>query len=199
MPPKQKFSSEDVIGAAYAIVRREGWNGLSARKIANELNASTRPIYDHLKSMQNIEEEVVKRALASFVECISRDRTGDKWLDQALGYVLFANKEKHLFRCINDVKHTHLQQKYAPEHWEMLGKQLATDKRFQDMPEDDASRIRAVRWIFLQGMSYLVSNGWIPLPESGEDALGSFIDMQLADLLKRVNKAVYAEFQKKPD
>jgi hypothetical protein len=149
--------------------------------------------------MQHIEEEVVKRALASFVECISRDRTGDKWLDQALGYVLFANKEKHLFRCINDEKHTHLQQKYAPEHWKMLGKQLATDKRFQDMPEDDASRIRAVRWIFLHGMSYLVSNGWIPLPESGEDALGAFIDMQLADLLRRVNKAVYAEFQKKSD
>jgi AcrR family transcriptional regulator len=196
MPPKQKFSSEDVIDAAYNIVRREGWNGLSARSIANELNASTRPIYDYLKSMQHIEEEVVKRALASFVECISRDRTGDKWLDQALGYVIFANKEKHLFRCLNDEKHTHLQQKWAPEHWKMLGEQLVADKRFQDMPEDEANRIRAVRWIFLHGMSFLVSNGWMTVPESGDKAIGDFIDMNLEDFLTKVNKAIYAEFKK---
>jgi hypothetical protein len=78
----------------------------------------------------------------------------------------------------------------------MLGEQLAADKRFQDVPEDAANRIRAVRWIFIHGMSYLVSNGWMTVPESGNKALGDFIDMNLEDLLTKINKAIYAEFKK---
>ena len=117
MAPKRQFSRQDIIEASFNVVRKHGWQGLSARAIASELKSSTRPIYDHHESMKNIEAQVVKKALAYFVDFISQERTGDKWLDQALGYVLFASQEKHLFRCINDEKHIHLQKQYAKEHW----------------------------------------------------------------------------------
>ena len=98
MPPKQRFTPQDIVEAAFQVVRKQGWDGFSARTIAKELNSSTRPIYDYFNSMENIEAEVVKKILAHFVEFLSRERTGDKWLDHALGYVLFAAEEKHLFR-----------------------------------------------------------------------------------------------------
>ena len=88
MPPKQRFSRQDVIEAAFQVVRKQGWEGFSARRIANELNASTRPIYDYFDSMEHIEVEVVKKILAYFTEFLGQERTGDTWLDQALGYVL---------------------------------------------------------------------------------------------------------------
>lgn len=196
MPPKQRFSREDVLDAAFSVVRREGWQGLSARAIAKELNSSTRPIYDHLESMKHIEEEVVKKALARFVEFIGRDRTGDKWLDQALGYVLFADQERHLFRCINDEKHIPAQRKFAREHWDRLGEQLANDPRFKDLSKDEKNQIRIARWFMIHGLSFLVSNGWFSLPEAEKSMLVEHLDLSLVGFLRMANQVVYDGFKK---
>lgn len=197
MPPKQKYSADDVVEAAFAIVRRHGWKGLSARAIAKELNASTRPVYDYFQSMKHIEKEVVKKALATFVEYIGRDRTGDKWLDQALGYITFAGNEKHLFRCINDEEHIHYQKEFAGHHWLALGDQLADDERFKDLPEETVNRIRVVRWFLLHGISYLAANGWMDLPEAENTTMErDFIGMSLKDFLDKANTAIYEGFKK---
>ena len=195
MPPKQRFNSQDVIDAAFEIVRREGWEGLSARNIAKKLNSSTRPIYDYLKSMKHIEAEVVNKALAYFVEYIGRDRTGDKWLDQALGYVLFAAEEKHLFRCINDESHIGFQKQFAKRHWANLGEQISEDERFRDLPKETVNRIRTVRWFLIHGLSYLVSNGWFELNASRDFLVSDENAIRLLDLLKKANQGVYEAFR----
>ena len=195
MPPKQKFSAQDVVEAAFQIVRRNGWKGLSARAIAKELNASTRPVYDYFQSMKHIEKEVVKKALATFVEYISRDRTGDKWLDQALGYVTFAATEKHLFRCINDEEHIQYQKEFARQHWLALGEQLSEDERFQELPEEAMNRIRVVRWFLLHGISYLAANGWMDDVNPGSALQNDVIGMSMKEFLAKANQAIYEGFK----
>lgn len=195
MPPKQRFTENDVVEAAFRVVRKQGWEKFSARTIANELDSSTRPIYDHFQSMENIEAEVVKKALAYFVYFINRERTGDKWLDQALGYVLFAGKEKHLFRCINDERHTPFQKQFAKRHWTQLGEKLSKDERFRDMPEDTMQKIRGTRWFLVHGLAYLIANGWFDPPLSEDSKLSEEMGT-LTELLQKVNQGLYAEFKK---
>lgn len=196
MPPKQRFSPQDVIEAAYRVVRKQGWEGFSARTIAGELKSSTRPIYDCFNSMENIEAEVVKKVLAHFVEFLNRDRTGDKWLDQALGYVLFASKEKHLFRCINDEKHTPFQKQYARQHWDELGGTLSTDERFKDLPDETRHKIRAARWLLIHGLSCLISSGWIKTPTTANSVLSEEFGLSLVGFLEKANRGIYEEFKK---
>lgn len=196
MPPKQRFSPQDVIEAAYQVVRKQGWQGFSARTIANQLKSSTRPIYDHFNSMENIEAEVVKKVLATFVEFLNRDRTGDKWLDQALGYVLFAVEEKHLFRCINDEKHTPFQKQFASGHWLELGASLASDERFKALPAETSHKIRVARWMLIHGLACLINNGWFKTPNSEASVLSDRIGLSLVDFLEKVNHGVYEEFKK---
>ena len=195
MPPRQRFSPQDVIDAAFRVVRRQGWEGFSARTIANELNSSTRPIYDCFNSMENIEAEVVKKALATFVAFINQERTGDKWLDQALGYVLFAAREKHLFRCINDEKHTPFQKQFAREHWMKLGDALADDARFKPMPEPTRHRIRVARWMLIHGLSSLVASGWFKTPIEADTVLTGELGYTLIEFLEKVDQGLYAEFK----
>ena len=196
MPPKQKYSSDDVVESAFQIVRRHGWKGLSARAIAKELNSSTRPVYDYFQSMKHIEKEVVKKALAAFVEHIGRDRTGDKWLDQALGYVTFAANEKYLFRCINDEEHIKYQKEFAQKHWPALGDQLADDERFKDLTKETMNRIRIVRWFLLHGLSFLIANGWMEFSEVEKTNLEeNSVGMNLEDFLDKVNTAIYKGFK----
>ena len=195
MPPKQRFTAQDIIDAAFRVVRRQGWEGFSARTIATELNASTRPIYDHFNGMENIEAEVVKKALATFVDFLGRERTGDPWLDQALGYILFAVEEKHLFRCINDEKHSPMQRQFARPHWTALGEMLASDQRFEGLEEDDIHRIRVARWMLAHGLASLVTSGWFETPVSEESQLSGRIGLSLVDFVDRINRGLIFAFQ----
>lgn len=195
MPPKQRFTPEDVIEAAYRVVRKQGWEGFSARTIAKELNSSTRPIYDYFSSMENIEAEVVKKALATFVEFLSRERTGDMWLDHAIGYVRFAATEKHLFRCINDEKHTPFQKQFAKKHWAELGAKLAEDERFKEMPAEARNKVRITRWILIHGLSCLINSGWLKAPDTVESTVSPDLGYSLLAFLEKVNHGLYVEFK----
>ncbi len=63
MPADTKISREDIIDAAFEIVRKGGWAQLSARSIAKRLKSSTMPIYSQFKTMEMLEDEVVKKAV----------------------------------------------------------------------------------------------------------------------------------------
>jgi hypothetical protein len=145
--------------------------------------------------MENIEAEVVKKILTYFVEFLSQERTGDKWLDQALGYVLFAAEEKHLFRCINDEKHTPFQQQFARQHWVQLGEALSEDERFKNITAESKHKVRAARWIMIHGLSYLISNGWFKIPITKDSILSEEIGFTLTEFLKKVNHGLYEEFK----
>ncbi len=191
MPPKAQFSMESIIDAAFEIVRREGWGGLSARAIAKKLNCSTRPIYDHVKSMKILEEEVVKKIIDCFYKYLSASKTGDAWMDQALGYVQFAMEEKQFFRCINDEKHALIQKKYTPDLWQALGKQLSDHTLFKDLTEKEISRIRTTRWIFVHGLSSLINNESIPVEKEDSNTKLLGTDITLRDIIQGVNQSLY--------
>ncbi|MEE4114058.1 MAG: TetR/AcrR family transcriptional regulator [Desulfobacteraceae bacterium] len=196
MPPKQRFCAQDVSAAAFAVVRRQGWKGLSARSIAAELNASTRPIYDHLQSMQAIEEEVVRQALELFFQYLSTPETGDRWLDQALGYLRFASQEKHLFRCINDAQHMQIQKKLTRPMWVALGRQLDDDPRFSGLPAELKNRIRTARWFFLHGMAHLVNNEWFSISDEEDRPEAEMLD-KLHGMLRDINALIHEGYTRR--
>ncbi|MCP4368986.1 MAG: TetR/AcrR family transcriptional regulator [Deltaproteobacteria bacterium] len=160
MPPKVKFKKEAIIDAAFNVVRKNGWQELSARSIARELNSSTGPIYSHLDSMNNLEEEVIQKAMALFMEHIIKPRTGDKWIDHGIGYVFFARDEKHLFKAINDEKRVPLLKKSSLKIWEKLGEELSGYPLFRDLPAGTGLKIRRARWIFIHGLASLITNSF---------------------------------------
>jgi len=195
MPPKQRFNAEDIINAAFNVVRQKGWEGLSARSIAKELGSSTRPIYSYLDSMKNLEEEVVKKALDLFYEYLTADVTGDKWLDQAIGYVTFAIEEKQLFRCINDAKHAKIQRRHTRQMWESLGSDLSDYELFKNMTDSQVTRAREMRWFFIHGLSSLVNNGWFSLKEVASHTVLEERNIRLTNVLKLVNQVLYEGFK----
>ena len=120
MPPKFKFSREEIIEAALTIVRQGGWPALTTRSLAGALDASARPIYSFFGSMAEVEEEVVKKTVDLLYRRMLRKETGDPWYDHGIGYVLFAKEEKALFRAVNDERHIALFKRYGDRIWETL-------------------------------------------------------------------------------
>lgn len=62
MPPKQKFTREEIIDAALNIVRREGVGGITARGLGTELGTSSRPIFTAFRDMEEVLKETMQAA-----------------------------------------------------------------------------------------------------------------------------------------
>ena len=64
MPPKARYTKEQIVDAAYELVRRNGKGYLSARSLAAELGTSTAPIFTAFSSIEELQYAVTERAKA---------------------------------------------------------------------------------------------------------------------------------------
>ncbi len=158
MPPKFKFTKSEIIEAAFELVRNKGWNRLSARTLADELGSSARPIYSFFKSMDQLEEQLVKKAVDLFYEYMVCKRTGDLWIDHGIGYVMFAQEEKHLFLGCNNEKNIKHFKAYGENMWNKCTDSLSGYPPFQGLSKEQIYQIQATRWLFAHGLAFQVSN-----------------------------------------
>lgn len=101
MPPKAKFTKDEIISAAFEIVRRRGMEALTARSLADTLNSSPRPIFTVFAGMDEIVSEVILKAKALYAEYV---RHGLACVPQFKGvgvqYIMFAIEESKLFQLL---------------------------------------------------------------------------------------------------
>ena len=188
MPPKIKFAPETIVDIAFEHVRKKGWDGLSARNLAQKLGSSTGPIYTQFKSKAGLEEHIIEKAHELIFQYAVKKRTGDSWIDHGLGIVLFAIDEKHLWRAVNDEKHAGFRKKHGKKTWKALGNSLSGYLPFQNLSEKQVETIRQARWIFIHGYASLLNNSERPM--INED--------KIVHTIKRVSWAFYNEFIKNP-
>ena len=66
MPPKPKFSKEEVIAAALELVSEKGMSALTSRDLAARLGSSARPIFTVFKNMEEVQQAVQTAAMERF-------------------------------------------------------------------------------------------------------------------------------------
>ena len=157
MPPKFKFTKEEIIAAAFQLIRREGWGAFSTRALAEELGSSAKPIYSFFKSMDQLTEAVAKKGVELLYEYMIQKRTGDPWHDHGIGYVIFAQEEKRLFRGLNDEKRIAYYRKYGDIIWGRLTLSLADYPPFQGLSDEQIYEVQLDRWLLAHGLAFQVS------------------------------------------
>jgi len=155
MPPKFKFTREEIVQAAFGIVREHGWKGLSARSIATKLNSSSKPIYGYFTSMADLEEEVVIKAVDLLYEYMIVKRTDDPWHDHGIGYALFGLMEKKLFLAANDDAHiVHFREYGQKNVWDRCTALLADYAPFQGLTDEQIFIVQFHRWLMAHGLAF---------------------------------------------
>lgn len=66
MPPKAKFTKEEVAKTALGIIKEKGLNGLTARNLASKLGTSSRPIFTVFKNMEEVKLSAREVAMNEF-------------------------------------------------------------------------------------------------------------------------------------
>ena len=97
MPRKAVTSREDMIEGAFRLIRREGHEALTARRLASALSCSTQPIMYQFPNLAELRELAYRRADRFHSDYIL---SGDGPLTIALNYIRFAAEEAPLFRFL---------------------------------------------------------------------------------------------------
>lgn len=106
MPPKAKFTRDEIISAAFEIVRSKGPGALTARSLADALNSSPRPIFTVFSGMEEITAEVTIRAKALYAEYVRRGlECSLAFKGVGTQYILFAIREPKLFQLLFMFEH----------------------------------------------------------------------------------------------
>lgn len=66
MPPKPKFTKEEMVAKALRIVEEQGASTLTARELGKALGSSTRPIFTVFSGMEELQEAVCAAAMKCF-------------------------------------------------------------------------------------------------------------------------------------
>lgn len=190
MPRKTQFTAEDVILAAFELVREKGLAGLSAPAVADKMGCSTMPIYSHFKNMQALEDEVVKKAWKLVMNYQAERYTDDVWVDQAIGYVRFARKENNLFKCMLDGHNPELRYEMHKSQWQFLAEGLEGYEAFKGLDEDQCARLRYSR--------AMLSHGVAMSPNTGLNKVIVENDALLAGYLSTVSQALLKGYEGLP-
>lgn len=101
MPPKPKFTKEEIVFAAKEIVREKGLSALTAREVAEKLGSSPRPIFTVFRNMKELQEAVSESAMRDFNARLRRaaDFT-PAFKEVGMQMIRFANEEPNLFNML---------------------------------------------------------------------------------------------------
>lgn len=101
MPPKPKYTKEQIVDAALRVAARSGIESLTAKELAAELKTSTTPIFTVFDSMQEVQDEVKGAAMVKF-ESYAHKTSADMPLFKQIGMqmILFAKEEPYLYRLV---------------------------------------------------------------------------------------------------
>ncbi len=101
MPPKAKFTREEIIEAALEIVRNEGFAALTARALGAKLGSSARPIFTVFQSMEEVQKAVIDAAKALYREYVQKGLSETPaFKGVGTQYILFSMNEPKLFQLL---------------------------------------------------------------------------------------------------
>ena len=166
MPPKITVTREQILDAAFELVRRDCMQALSARRLAQELGCSTHHVYRAFASIDELRRKVIEKAEEVAQSFLSGDPgEGPPFLRLGLGGLRFAQQEPQLYAAVGQegIILRDLQQGKPPPPFAL--ERMRTDPVLSSLSDDQLTRVHARMWFFSQGLATLF------LSETEEDPM----------------------------
>ena len=163
MPPKPKYTKEEMITAALGLVSEKGLEGLTARSLGARLGGSSRPIFTLYHSMDEVIDETRQLAIQRFNEFVTdgKDDSIPGFKQIGMRTVLFAKREPKLFTLLFMRETTN--GIGTDELFDELGvdKELCVRTIMQDHNVDEKTANELFRhlWIYTYGLAVMCATG----------------------------------------
>lgn len=101
MPPIAKFKREEIVDCALKIVESRGGDALTARSLGEMLGSSPRPIFTIFQSMEEVFQEVMKKAYGIYRDYLNQGLKEEyPFKGAGKAYIRFAGEHPKLFQLL---------------------------------------------------------------------------------------------------
>lgn len=158
MPPKPKFTRDEIVAAALDMVSERGMEALTARDLGQRLGSSARPIFTVFENMEEVQKEVRKAAMQRYNDYTNKGVHYTPAFKQfGMQMILFAKEEPKLFQMLFMTENE--KAKSFEDVFEELGdmSKLCIEVIMRDyqLPEQDALQLFKHVWIHTFGIGAL--------------------------------------------
>ena len=173
MPPKVKFSREQILKEALNLVREEGETALTTRALGKRLGTTATPIFTAFENVDELKLEVKEAAKDLFAMHIRQGLSESPvFIGVAKHYVLFARDEPNLFRLLfmsqEMISET---EEYSPIITDNCRTVYEAFKDTFNLSELDAARLYLHTGIYLHGLASLFAEKMCNFSIEDVDAL----------------------------
>ncbi|WP_152655503.1 TetR/AcrR family transcriptional regulator [Oceanobacillus sp. CFH 90083] len=161
MAPKNKFSKEQIIDAAFHIAKTEGMDSITIRKVADQLGSSIAPIYVNFNDVQELKQAVVKKVVEVSHRLLDENNTGNPFSDIGVASLQFAKTYPVLVRDFIMKQNDYLLD-YDQDMGDSLIAHMKKDPELKDFTEEELQTILFKMRAFQTGLTVMVANGLLP-------------------------------------
>lgn len=165
MARKKTIMKSSILDTAYDVVRKDGFDGFTARNIAKEMNCSTQPIYLEFKNMDDLKRELIMRIKAHLTETIyTQERTEHPVLNDALNYLYFAKEESTFFKALYLENRLDAKKIYAISH-DVTFDSFKEVPETKDLTEKEKEKVFGLFWSSVHGRASFIAQDLVPFHE----------------------------------
>ena len=160
MPPKCRFTREQIIQVALELTAEKGIGALTARSLAQRLGSSAKPIFGLFTNMEEVQQEVLKAADQRYQAYLQEDMSAGQYPPykaSGMAYIRFAREQRELFKLLFMRDRTN-EEKAAGEELEAL---LSLIRQSMGLSREEAYRFHMEMWIYVHGIATMIATAYL--------------------------------------
>ena len=160
MPPKCRFTREQIIQVALELTAEKGIGALTARSLAQRLGSSAKPIFGLFTNMEEVQQEVLKAADQRYQAYLQEDMSAGQYPPykaSGMAYIRFAREQRELFKLLFMRDRTN-EEKAAGEELEAL---LSLIRQSMGLSWEEAYRFHMEMWIYVHGIATMIATAYL--------------------------------------
>ncbi len=170
MGPKVKFTREQIIDAAFEIAKTEGIEGITMRKIAEQMGSSVAPIYVNFENVDELNGALIERIISVSQQLLNEESSGNPFYDMGRASLRFASEYGIIFRDLVMTNNSRIKI-YDEKIMPALIEEMKKDPELEGFTVDELTTILLKMKIFQLGLSIMVANGLLPQDHGIQDSM----------------------------
>lgn len=161
MARKEQITKQIILDGAFNLLREQGAEMVTARKLASYIGCSTQPIFRVYQNMEELNVELFEKAKEFYENYCNDFEKGNviPFVDLALCYIQFAKDELNLFRLLFLTKHDDENTMYDLINGKEHSFVITEIKKIPNLNMSHAGEIFMKIFIFMHGMACMATNG----------------------------------------
>ena len=157
MPPKAKFTRQEIIDAAVDIARRAPLEAVTAQELASVLGTSTRPVFTYFRTLEEVRAAVVEEAGKIYGRYVERGLSmNPPFKGYGMETIRFAREEPNLFRLLFLRRRDTAEFPPTENHSADIRRAIRETFSLTDAQADELHRHL---WIYVHGLCTLIRHG----------------------------------------